>query len=142
MASSPHGRSSWANPPPPSFCATASGASLTVTCSPFAKKIRVGMGPILTPGDGGKNRHFIPVLDRGLEPVQEADVLSLHIHVDEPTQIAVLGDPLLEAVEAVIQTVEHLADRGRLVDDRLGLAAGHSPKLRRNFHGHTHRAGI
>src|SRR3954451_18940139 len=95
-------------------------------------------GAILTSGHGRKNRHLVAVLDRGLEPVEEADVLTLDVDVDEPAQVTVLGNPLLEAVETVVEAVEDLADRGRLVDDRLTLATGDAAELRRDLDRHTH----
>src|SRR6476469_1978604 len=79
-------------------------------------------------GDGGQDRHLVAVGDRRLEAVQEADVIAAHVYVDEPAQPAVLGDPAAQLAVAVVQGVEHLADRGAL-DARGRLAVGGGSKL-------------
>src|SRR4051794_32060983 len=50
-------------------------------------------------GDGRQHDHHVAVLDAGLEPTGEADVLVVDIHVDEAAQLArlALDDALLQA---------------------------------------------
>src|SRR5690606_23051737 len=85
--------------------------------------------PLLAAGDGGEDRHLVPLVDRRIEALEEADVLPLDVDVDEAAEVAVDGDPLAEAVVALVETVEHLPDGRRLLDDRLGLTAGDSSEL-------------
>src|SRR5690348_13074938 len=80
-------------------------------------------------GDCGQDRHLVAVGDGGVEAVQEADVLAADVHIDEPAQPAVLGNPTAQLAVAVIQGVEHLADRGT-VDGRGGVAVGGGSELR------------
>src|SRR3954468_3616471 len=93
-------------------------------------------------GDRGEDGDLVAVLDGRVEPVQEADVLAAHVDVHEAAQVAIDGDPLAQAVEAVVEAVQHLADRGRLVDLRLGLAASDTAQLRRDLHRDCHRRDI
>ena len=65
----------------------------------------------------GQDRDLVAVLDRGVEAVEEADVLAADVDVDEPAQAAVLGDPAAQLAVTLVQRVEHLAD-GRAVDRR------------------------
>src|SRR5918994_999843 len=57
-------------------------------------------------GHGREDRDLVAVLDLGVEPVEEADVLATHVHVHEAAQIPILGDPVAEAVVALVQAVE------------------------------------
>src|SRR5437763_1605466 len=79
--------------------------------------------PGLAAGHRRQDRHLIAVADGRLETVEEAYVLSAHVYVDEASQAAIFGDPAAELAIALIQGVEHLADRGA-VDLRGGLAVG------------------
>ena len=74
--------------------------------------------------------HLITILHCRVQAVQEPDVLALHVHVHEAAQVAVLGDPLAQPLEALVEAVEHLADRGDVLDARLGLAARDAAELR------------
>ena len=85
-------------------------------CAPVTKELSAA-------GHGREDRDLVAVLDRRVEPVQEADVLAAHVHVHEAAQVAVLRDPVAQAVVAVVEPVEDLADRGRAVDRGLRLAA-------------------
>src|SRR3954468_19529195 len=89
-----------------------------------------------------KDGDLVPILDRRVEPVQEADVLAAHVDVHEAAQVAVDGDAITEAVVAVVQPVEHLAHRGGVLDGSLGLAARDRPQLRWNLHRDRHRRRI
>src|SRR4051812_29065389 len=62
------------------------------------------------PGHSRQDRDLVPVLDSRLEPVEEADVLTAHVDVHEAAQVAVDRDPVAQAVVAVVEAVEHLAD--------------------------------
>src|SRR3954451_21497932 len=44
------------------------------------------------PGDGRQGRHRVAVLDLGVQGTGEADVLVVDVDVDEPVQLALLGD--------------------------------------------------
>src|SRR5262245_60784854 len=46
-------------------------------------------------GDGGHDGHVVAGLEGGLAAVQEADVLLVDVHVDEPPQLARLVDQAL-----------------------------------------------
>src|SRR5215216_3410938 len=81
----------------------------------------------LAAGHRGQDGDLVPVLDRGVESVQEADVLAAHVHVHEPAQVAVLRDPIAEPVEALVEPVEDVAHGRGVVDARLRLAAGDVP---------------
>ena len=74
-----------------------------------------------------------------VEAVAEADVLAADVDVHEAAQLAVLGDPVAQAVEALVQRVERLADAVAL-DLRLGLVAGQVAQLRGDLDRHRHRA--
>src|SRR4051794_18143086 len=66
----------------------------------------------LPPGHGGEDRALVAVPHGGFQPVEEADVLAPDVHVHEPPQVAVLRDPVAEAVEAVVEAVENLPHGG------------------------------
>src|SRR5215204_4745680 len=66
----------------------------------------------LATGDGGENGDLCPVVDLGREALLEADVLAADVDVDEAAQVAVLGDPLAQAVVGLEDRVEDLADGG------------------------------
>jgi len=49
----------------------------------------------LPPARDGRNQHyFIPILKRILLRAQKANILVVHIHVDEPAQLAVFNREL------------------------------------------------
>src|SRR5215211_4909437 len=73
--------------------------------------------------DGREDRHLVAVLDRRVEPLEEANVLAAYVYVHEAAQVSVLGDAVAQPVVAVVEAVEHLTDRGRAIDHRLGVAA-------------------
>src|SRR5699024_8065273 len=53
-------------------------------------------------GDGGQDRHAVPVRNGCVEPTGESDVLVIDVHVHEAVQAAFLDQPVLEpAVVAV-----------------------------------------
>src|SRR5437879_103486 len=53
------------------------------------------------PGDGRQDRHLVAVLDGRVEAVEKADVLAADVHVDEPPEPAVLGDPAAQVAVAL-----------------------------------------
>ena len=64
--------------------------------------------------DRRQDRHLVGLADRGVEPVEEADVLAPEVHVDEAAQAAVgVGDPLAQLAVLGVERLEHLADRAR-----------------------------
>src|SRR3712207_7052266 len=65
---------------------------------------------------------------------------TLFRSVHEAAQVTVLGDPLPQAVVALVEPVEDVPDGGGRLHVRLRLAAGDVPQLRRDLHGHRHRA--
>src|SRR3954453_695159 len=91
-----------------------------------------------TPGHSRQDRDLVPVLDSRLEPVEEADVLPAHVDVHEAAQVAVDRDAVAQAVVAVVEAVEHLADRGRVLHRCFGIAARHGPQLSRDLHRDRH----
>src|SRR5689334_17288194 len=102
------------------------------------QRIATGISPasaaagLAATGDGRQDRHFIPIGDRGVETVLEADVLAGYVDVHETAQRPVLGDPLAQAVVLVEDRVERLADRGSLHGD-LSLAARGRAQLGRDL---------
>ena len=64
----------------------------------------------------GQDRDLVAVVHGRLQAVEEPDVLAAHVDVHEPAQVAVLSDPVAQAVVAVVQPVQHLADGAGLVD--------------------------
>src|SRR4051812_33677181 len=82
----------------------------TTTCSPSASSRSASQDPTnplapvtrtgidLAAGYGGEDRDLVAVLDGRVEPVEEADVLAGHVDVHEAAQVAVLRDPLAQAV--------------------------------------------
>src|SRR5918994_2077816 len=83
-------------------------------CAPVTKTVS-GCRPrqaSAAAGHGREDRDLVAVLDLGVEPVEEADVLATHVHVHEAAQIPILGDPFAEAVVALVQAVEYLAHGG------------------------------
>src|SRR5204863_5024341 len=93
----------------------------------------------LTPGHRREDRDLVSVRHGSVEPVEEADVLTAHIHVDESAQAAVLRDPAAELVVAFVQRVEHLTD-GVAVDLGGCLAVGCGPELGRDLDADGHVA--
>jgi hypothetical protein len=47
--------------------------------------------------DRGEHHDLVAVAQGGLEAAQEADVLVVDVDVDEPAQVAVVDQPVLEA---------------------------------------------
>src|SRR5207244_3331731 len=65
------------------------------------------------PGDRGDDREGLARLDGRVEPLEEADVLVGHEHVDEPAQLAaVVEQPLAEAGVGGVERLQDLADGG------------------------------
>ena len=76
-----------------------------------------------------------PAVDRGVDPVQEADVLVGHEDVDEPAQPArVVVQTAGEAGVGRVEPGEQLLDRPAL-DRHLGRAAGELAQLRGDADG-------
>src|SRR4051812_28728417 len=100
------------------------------TVGAWRRASRTSGRPRLAPGHRWKDRDLVAVLDGGLEPVEEADVLAPHVNVHEAPQVAVLGNSVAKALEALVQAVEHLAHGACAVDHGLGLTARHAPELR------------
>src|SRR5919197_3212002 len=75
--------------------------------------------------NGGQDLDLLPVGDRRLQAVAEADVLAVDVDVDEAAHAAVaVGQAIAELAVEVEEAGEHLAD-GRAVDaDRAGAAGG------------------
>src|SRR5919109_682808 len=90
--------------------------------------------------DGGQDRHLVAVGELRLQAVLEADVLTRDVHVHEPAQSAILGDPLAKLGVLVEDGVERLTDGGPL-DLDLALALGNPAKLRRDLDCDRHRPG-
>src|SRR5215213_3281106 len=90
--------------------------------------------------DSRKNRYFVPIFDRSLQPLLKADVLAGDVDVDEAAQVAVLGDPVAQAAVGVEDGVEHLAD-GAALYLKLRFAAGGGAQLGRDLHGDWHLDG-
>src|SRR6476659_7427841 len=93
----------------------------------------------LAAGDGGQDGHLVAVLKRCVETVLEADVLAGHVHVDEPPQATVLGDPFPQVVVLAEERVHGLPPRGP-VALALALAVRHTSKLCGDLHGDRHGA--
>src|SRR5215218_1926963 len=91
-------------------------------------------------GDRRQDLDLVAVGHRRLEAVAEADVLAVHVDVDEPAQGAVaVGQPVAQLAVALEQRVEHLADRPAL-ELELTLAAGRRPQLRGDLDLDRHHA--
>src|SRR5690349_1764923 len=75
----------------------------------------------LAAGDGRQDRNGVGLADLGVELVEVAHVVVVHVHVDELVQLAVFGDDLvLETGKAAHEVGEDLAQRGAVgVDDGL-----------------------
>src|SRR2546427_8174436 len=79
---------------------------------------------VLPAGDGGKDRHDVGVGHLGVELVEVADVVVVHVHVHELVQTAVVVPELAaEPREAGDEVVEDLADRAPVGGNRR-LAVG------------------
>src|SRR5262249_43955659 len=89
-------------------------------------------------GNCGEDRCLGAVLDRCVEAVLEADVLTRDVDVDEAAQVALLGDPLAQIGVLLEHGVERLAD-GRALDFKLALAAGGGLELGGDLDGDGHR---
>src|SRR5215218_4807064 len=91
-----------------------------------------------TAGDGRQDGHLVAVRDLRVEAVLEANALAGDVDVDEAPQVAVLGDPLPQAVVLVEDRVESLADRGAL-NLEFTLTAGGGAELGGNLDCDAHR---
>src|SRR3982751_4331658 len=74
-------------------------------------------------GDGGQDRHLVAVVHGRVEAVLEADVLAGDVDVHEPPEVAVLRDPLAQAIVLVEDGVEGLA-HGPALNLDLPVTAG------------------
>src|SRR5262245_18840595 len=91
------------------------------------------------PGDGGNDRHVIGILQRGRGALKEANVLLVHVQVDEaPDRAVVIDEALLEAGKLPGEIVDEIADRPRLRLD-LGIASGETAERGGNAYEHGHR---
>src|SRR6188472_3427272 len=65
-------------------------------------------------GDGWQHDDLVAVADRGVQPAGEADVLVVHVDVDEPPQVALpvlgLDEPVLDAGVVRLEVVDHLGE--------------------------------
>src|SRR4051794_15990437 len=78
-----------------------------------------------TPRDRGDDAHLVLVGDRGREVVQVADVLVVHINVDEAAQLVPREDALAERRVLQPEGGEDLADGGtRGLDDVAAAGVG------------------
>src|SRR5215217_8940059 len=93
-------------------------------CAPVTKTVSGGRSrpASAAAGHGREDRDLVAVLDLGVEPVEEADVLATHVHVHEPAQVPVLGDPVAQALVALVEAVEDLAHRCGAIDRGLRVA--------------------
>src|SRR5918995_4644549 len=89
-------------------------------------------------GDRGQHRDLVPVAHLGGEPVLEPDVLARHVDVDEPAQVAVLGDALAQVPVEREDLLERVTHR-RALDLELALSIGHVAELGGDLHGDCHR---
>src|SRR4051794_20313314 len=102
-----------------------------------AGSVRSG-GRALAAGDGGDDAHGRAVDDFGVQAVEEADVLVVDEHVDEPAQLAlVVVEPLTEPGVRRLEAVEHGGEGPRLARD-LGVAARELAQLRGDADGDRH----
>src|SRR5437868_12559421 len=75
------------------------------------------------PGDRGYDRELVTGLERGVEVLQEADVLAVHEDVHEPPHLPVLvTDALLEPGVAALEVVDQRGDRPPVGLDSAGAA--------------------
>src|SRR5439155_8225864 len=59
--------------------------------------------------DGGDDGHLVPVLERRLAAGQEADVLLVHVDVDEAAELPrLLDEPLPEPRELALEVLDQL----------------------------------
>src|SRR5215471_5039364 len=92
------------------------------------------------PGDGRHDRDLVALLERGLVAVEEADVLLVHVDVDEAADLpALLDDALAEPGKLAVELVDHGAHRRRL-GLHLGGALGHRPERCGNPDEYGHRS--
>src|SRR5204862_2801739 len=90
-------------------------------------------------GDGRQDRDLVAVVHRSVEAVAEADVLAAHVDVHETTELAVLRDPVAQALVPVVEGVAPLPDRPYL-HPGLGLVAGRVAQLGRALDRPAHHA--
>src|SRR5690242_6642231 len=74
--------------------------------------------------DGRDDRDFVAGLQVGLEAVEEADVLAVHVQVDEAAQgTLVVAQALADLGEERLKLVQRLVN-ARAADVHLGLTGG------------------
>src|SRR5579862_316098 len=75
------------------------------------------------PGDRGHDRQLVARLERGVEVLQETDVLAVHEDVHEPPHLpALVTDALLEPGVAALEIVDQRGDRPPIRFDSAGAA--------------------
>ena len=70
--------------------------------------------PIPAAGDGGQHDDLVAVAELGVQTAEEADVLVVDVDVDEPAQVAVLDQPVLDAGVVGLQVVDERGQRRAL----------------------------
>src|SRR5580700_8051266 len=94
-----------------------------------------------TAGHGRQDGHRIPVLDRGVQAGQEADVLVVEVHVDEPPQAGVVHQALAKPAVFAIEVDQDLTERGSGPLDLLGaVGVGAQDRRDANLDGHEQRS--
>src|SRR5215475_9227296 len=88
--------------------------------------------------DRRQDSHRVAVGDRSRETADEADILVVQVHVDEPAQPRVVHEPLAQPVVTAVEVSEQFLERGTRALDRLcaaGIAAqdGRDTDLDRHF---------
>src|SRR2546421_7817915 len=88
-----------------------------ILIGPGGKGISNGPAPpaqsILTSGDGGDDANFITILELGLLILEEANVLLIDIHIDEPTHgTGFVEQTFLETREASLEFRDDFVDGG------------------------------
>src|SRR5690349_15914700 len=100
-----------------------SGASMPSASTPMQGGLMVqtalsGHPSGLAARDGGDDRHGLPIGHRGVEPLQEPDVVVGDEHVHEPAEAAVgIEEPLCEARVDALEALQHVADGGAVDGD-------------------------
>src|SRR5688572_14126619 len=105
-----------------------------------AQNRRVANGGALPARDGRDDADGLAVGDRGVETLEEADVVIGDEHVDEPPEATrVVEEPLREAGVRRLEAREDLADRGAL-DRDLGGTSGEGAEGGGHSDGDAHRS--
>src|SRR5262245_5370326 len=92
-----------------------------------------------TSRDRGNDRDLVAVLQSRLRSLQEADVLLVHVEVDEaPDRAVIIDEPLLEPGELAREIVDEVIDRAWLRLD-LGIATREGAKRRGDAYQHRHQ---